>query len=310
MTGRELSQHELEMLVGQERGAEGTPLAQVVPGPGQRKLYGADLLVEGDQALRLELRHLLLEAATDLADGVGHGDAHVGERELGRVARPHPELLQFAGDGDPLERGRHDDERHAASARLVRGTRQQAEPVRLRAVGDEELGTVDHPLVPVSDGPGADAGHVTPGVGLGDGDGRDHLAPDGRREVGLLELGRPVARQGGRRHGHLHRDGHRHPAAADPSELLPGDHGEGVVRRHAAVGLLVLEAEQAESGQLREELVGGEGAGGLPLVDVRLYLALEHVTQRLAEELVLVGLCHRSTVPPRISGTPRFPWLD
>jgi hypothetical protein len=40
---------------------------------------------------------------------------------------------------------------------------------------------------------------------------------------------------------------------------------------------------------------------------VRLYLALEDVTQRLAEELVLVGLDHRATVPPRISRTPRSP---
>ena len=55
-----------------------------------------DLLVEGHEPLGLELHHLLLEAAPDLADGVGDGHAHVGERQLGGVARPHAELLELA----------------------------------------------------------------------------------------------------------------------------------------------------------------------------------------------------------------------
>ena len=67
---------------------------------------------------------------------------------------------------------------------------------------------------------------------------------------------------------------------------------------HAAVGLVVLEPEEPDGGQLGEEVVGGEGAGRLPLVDVRLDLPLEEVPERLAEQLVLVGLDHRRTIPP------------
>ena len=48
--------------------------------------------------------------------------------------------------------------------------------------------------------------------------------------------------------------------------------------------------------------MGGEGAGRLPLVDVGLDLPLEEVPQRLAEQLVLVGLDHRRTIPPAIFG--------
>ena len=71
-----------------------------------------------------------------------------------------------------------------------------------------------------------------------------------------------------------------------------------MVGAHAAVGLVVLEPEEPDGGQLGEELVGGEGAGRLPLVDVGLDLPLEEVPQRLAEQLVLVGLDHRRTIPP------------
>ena len=67
-----------------------------------------------------------------------------------------------------------------------------------------------------------------------------------------------------------------------------------MVGSHAAVGLVVLEPEQPDRAQLREELVGGEGAGRLPLVDVRLDLTLEEVPERLAKQLVLVGLDHRA----------------
>ena len=72
----------------------------------------------------------------------------------------------------------------------------------------------------------------------------------------------------------------------------------GVVRAHAAVGLVVLQPEQAHRGQLGEEVVGREGAGGLPFVHVGLDLPLEEVPQCLAEELVFVALDHRRTIPP------------
>ena len=50
-----------------------------------------------------------------------------------------------------------------------------------------------------------------------------------------------------------------------------------MVRPHAAVGLVVLQPEQADGRQFGEELVGGEDASGLPFVDVGLDLPLEEV---------------------------------
>ena len=108
---------------------------------------------------------------------------------------------------------------------IVGGAGQQAEPVGLGAVRDVELGAVDDPLVAVAHGPGADAGDVAAGVGLGDRDGGHDLAPDGRREIPLLQLVRAVAGQRRRRHRHLDGHGHRDAAAADPAHLLAGDRG-------------------------------------------------------------------------------------
>ena len=53
-----------------------------------------------------------------------------------------------------------------------------------------------------------------------------------------------------------------------------------------AVGLVVLEAEEAGGAQLREQLVGGERAAGLPLVDMRRDLVGEEVPKRLAKQVV------------------------
>ncbi len=73
-----------------------------------------------------------------------------------------------------------------------------------------------------------------------------------------------------------------------------------MVRTHAAVGLVVFETEQAHGGELREQVVGRERAGRFPLVHVGLDLPLEEVAERLAEQLVLVALDHRRTIPPAV----------
>ncbi len=49
----------------------------------------------------------------------------------------------------------------------------------------------------------------------------------------------------------------------------------------AAVGRVVLEPEDADLGQLREQLVGREDAVGLPLVDVGVDLVLDDVADGL-----------------------------
>ena len=78
-----------------------------------------------------------------------------------------------------------------------------------------------------------------------------------------------------------------------------------MVGSHAAVGLVVLQPEQPDRGQFREELVGGEGPGRLPIVHVGLDLPLEEIPERLAKQLMLVRLDHRRTIPPVSFSTVR-----
>ena len=105
------------------------------------------------------------------------GTRHVDEAQLGGVATSGcPSLSSLRLTEKPGDVGRHHDLAHAPVAALVGGAGEQAQPVGLRAVGDVELRAVDDPLVAVADGPGAQAGHVGAGVGLGDGDGGHHLA--------------------------------------------------------------------------------------------------------------------------------------
>ena len=69
---------------------------------------------------------------------------------------------------------------------------------------------------------------------------------DGRAQVALLELVAAEAVQRRRRHVGLHADGHRDPAAAGAAHLLAVDDGVAVVGALAAVGRVVLEAQDAE----------------------------------------------------------------
>ena len=55
---------------------------------------------------------------------------------------------------------------------------------------------------------------------------------------------------------------------------------------------------RASRGRRRAEDVARHLAGRLPLVAVGLDLPLEEVPERLAEQLMLVDLDHRRTIPP------------
>ena len=115
---------------------------------------------------------------------------------------------------------------------------------------------------------------------------------DRRDQELLLQLLAAVAVQRRRGHVALHGDGHRHAAAGDAADLLAEHDGEGVVGALAAVGRVVLDAEQAGGAEHREELVGREPPRGLPLVDVGVDLPVHDVADGLAEEVVLLGEAH------------------
>src|ERR1700694_35210 len=94
-------------------------------------------------------------------------------------------------------------------------------PVAAGSVGDEDLAAIDDEMVAVAPRDRGDAGHVRPGVGLGDGDGADLLSENcGRQPLALLLLSAELEQ---RRGGHLGLDGPRHPKGtpAIPSPPQP-----------------------------------------------------------------------------------------
>ena len=211
------------------------------------------------------------------------------ERQLGGVRAAVAELVELAGHAHAGRGRRDDDLADATRAALVGGAGEQAEPVGLDAVGDVELRPVDHPLVAVADRAGLQAGDVGAGVGLGHRDRADHLAPDRRDEVALLQLLGAEAVQRRGRHVGLHGDRHAHAGGVAAPDLLGEHHREQVVRAPAAVRGVVLEAQEAEVAELREQLVRRHPPVALPPVDVRVDLPLDERPHRLAERLVLLG---------------------
>ncbi len=207
-----------------------------------------------------------------------------------------PSLRSLRLTEKPGVDGREHDLRHAPVATLAGRPGEQAQPVRLGAVGDVQLRPVDHPVVAVAFRAGPDAGHVRAGVGLGHRDRGDQFAAQRRGQVALLQLLAAVAVQ--RRCGHvvLHGDRHRDAGAAHPAEFLAEDHRVGVVRALAAVGRAVLQAQQPGGAERLEQLVRGEDTGLFPLVGVRGDLALQHAPCRLPERLVVCGELHPHSV--------------
>ncbi len=250
--------------------------------------------VADPQALILELRHLHLEAAALLADRVADRDTYVVEDELGGVGRVVAHLLQLATHAEARRARGDDDHAHPLVAALVGRARKHADPVGLRAGGDPQLATVDDPVVAVAACPRRDPGDVGPGSGLAHADGADEVAGQRRSEELPLELVAPEARQRGRGHAGLDRDGHRHAAHVGPAELLGEDDRVRVVGATAAELLLVLKAERPDRAQLREELVRREDLGVLPLVGVGVDLLLDELADARAELVVLGGEQHQA----------------
>ena len=203
--------------------------------------------------------------------------------ELVQLAR-HPEASRIRGNDElahaPMTGGTFGG---------VRRPREQADPVGLYAIGDVQLATVDDPLVAVAYSTRPNGRHIRAGVRLGHADGRDHLAANGGREIALLELLGAEGCQRRRGHHRLDSDGHRNAAASGARQLFAQDDGEQMIGTLAAVGRVVFQSQQPELAEAGEDLVCGEHARALPLVDARSYLTLDDVTHHLAERVVFFG---------------------
>ncbi len=270
-----------------DRAAEGRALGGVLERAVEALLGAGHAARRADQALALELPHDVVEALALLAQQRVGGHAHVLEGEQRGVRRVHAELLELLLADHPGRVHVDQEQREAVVARVGVGLGHEHDEVGAVPVGDVGLRAVDHPLVAVAHRARLDAGHVGPGVGLGDPQAGDLLAPDRRHQVALLLL--LAAEQEDRRGGHVgvHRHAHRQAAGVAVRHLL-GEHEVGVVvAALAAVLLGVGEAEEAQLAHAPEDRVGERGL--LPLLGVRRQLLGHERPDRLAQLVVLLA---------------------
>ena len=103
---------------------------------------------------------------------------------------------------------------------------------------------------------------------------------------------RAEVRQRGRTHVGMHGDAHRDAGGVGLAQLLAEDERVPEVQSLSAVLLGIGQAEHAEVAHLLEEVVRGEDARLLPLLDVRVDLFLDEAPHHLAEHLMLLRELH------------------
>ncbi len=171
----------------------------------------------------------------------------------------------------------------------VRGIRETAHPVGLRAVGDPELAAIDDVVAAILAGRRADRGDVGAGAGLGHADARHHFARDRRHEEFTLQLGVADPRERRCRHVRLHADRERHAAAGAGAERFGQHDGVAVIECRTTGGLGFGEPQQAELPELAKDVVRGERAGILPGIDVRIEFFAAEPLDGAAQLCVFVG---------------------
>jgi hypothetical protein len=145
------------------------------------------------EALPRQFLHHDDEAAVLLAEQRIRRQAYVLEEQLCRVRGVLADLLDLAALLEAREAGVDQEQGRALGALARVRDRRDDDQVRVDAVGDENLGAVQDPLIAVADGVGADALHIRAGTGLGHRQGAESLAADHLRQPLLLLRLRAVA---------------------------------------------------------------------------------------------------------------------
>ena len=235
-------------------------------------------------------------APAAVADEVGLGHAAVGEGQAMGVGGVPAELVvgrldveagRSRGDDDGRDLGlavvahagasRHGDERGDVGA----------------GVGDEGLGTVDHPFAVVELGLGAGGTGVGARAGLGETEARERASGDQVGQPGVLLLlgAEGEDRVDAEAHGRLEGDAQ---GLVDPADLLDRDAqaGEVAVLAGAAVLLRRGQTHQPEAAHLLDD-VGREVVVLVPLRCVGGDLRLRELADAATELLVLAGQLER-----------------
>ncbi|GAA2923913.1 hypothetical protein GCM10020221_19920 [Streptomyces thioluteus] len=146
---------------------------------------------DGDgQPLLRQVGHQMAERAVQLTEQVLLGHADVVEEQLGGVLRLLADLGEVAPALEALGAPLDDEQAQPLGPALRGGPGDDDHQVGEDAVGDERLGTVDHPVVALVDGGRPDALEVGARARLGHGDGGDRLAAaEAGQPAPLLLLG-------------------------------------------------------------------------------------------------------------------------
>ena len=190
------------------------------------------------QALDVERRDLLLEAALAQQD-VLRADIDVFEIELAPVVAA--DIAGRTAEGEALLPALDKDRADAVHTWAV--THIDQEQVGVRAVGGEDLRTVDAEAVAVRRGGGLQVGDGGTGLGLAHADRDGRLAADQRGEIARLLIVGGVFDEGADRPEIAGLDDVG-GARADGGDRLDGDDGVHERAAHAAVLLLEGDAEQ------------------------------------------------------------------
>ncbi|MNM35126.1 hypothetical protein D3C81_457980 [compost metagenome] len=145
--------------------------------------------VQGDhQALLRQLFHQVHEALVLFTEQVAHRHTDIVEEQLGGVGGMLADLVQLAPAAEPFTVALDHDQAAALGPGTRVGLAHDHHHVAGQAVADEGLAAVDHPLVTVAHGGGADRLEVGTGARLGHRDGQYGFAGADFRQPFLLLL--------------------------------------------------------------------------------------------------------------------------
>ncbi|MCY1293626.1 hypothetical protein D9M70_428910 [compost metagenome] len=268
-------------LVLDDRLAEGLALVGVVARRLEGRTRHADGLRGDADAPAFQVGQGDAVALPLLAQAQGRRDAHVVELDLAGIGRMlaelflHPHHLESGGVGG------HDEGADALLAGLRVGDREDDHHSSMAAGGDELLGAVQHVVVTVAAGAGAQVAGIRPGLGLGEGEGADHLAAGQGTQEALLLLLAAVLEDGHAAHRvvHAHDGG---AGAVTGGDLLQG-HGVGQVAGGRAAPLF--RHQHAEEAQLRHltDGLGGEAMLAVPVGGEGLQPLLGELPRHVAD---------------------------
>ena len=251
-----------------------------------RRLRDPDRLRRDPDAAAVERRHRDREPLPLVVEQPVAPDAHAVDADVRRRRRVEAELLLLAHHRHlvAVEQEARDA---ARPRRALVGAREQHERAGVAAVRDPLLGPADHPAVAVRHRRGADRAGIRPEVGLGQGEGAEHLAARKPRHEARLLLVGAEGDDRQRRRARVHGDGDA-DAGVGAGQLLEREDVREEVGAGAAELLRHARPHQTEGAELPEH-VGGEPVLPVPRRGVRGDLGVRELARQSLDAPLLVG---------------------